>query len=265
VIPLKKIYSKISDGINLLKRLGFPGLKERICFIHIPKCGGQSIRRAITGLYKPWSLRTGALIIRPNEMAMREAEQMAGPRRGFIRTDLLNYHLALPGPNCLVGHYRLSRETIEKYKNEWDFITVIRNPVDRWYSHYFYNKNTDSIFNIDMELDEFVETERALSLGSEYVSVITGERDLNKLRSQEYIEETIRILRNFSVVGSLENLEKFCNDFMKKFGKSLNISHLNITPKEKKRGWEHIPDVIHKKVIQICQPDIEVYKSFNWK
>jgi hypothetical protein len=196
-------------------------------------------------------------------MAMREAEQLAGARRGFIRTDLLNYHLALPGPNCLVGHYRLSRETIEKYKNEWDFITVIRNPVDRWYSHYFYNKNTDSIFNIDMELDEFVETERALSLGSEYVSVITGERDLNKLRSQEYIEETISILKYFSVVGSLENLEKFGNDFRKKFGKSLHISHLNITPKEKKRGWENIPDVIHKKVIQICHPDIEVYKSFN--
>jgi hypothetical protein len=215
-------------------------------------------------VYKPWSLRKGVLII-PNEWAMREAEQLAGSRRGFIRTDLLNYHLALPGPNCLLGHYRFSRETIDKYKNEWDFITIFRNPVDRWYSHYFYNKNTDSIFNIGMELDEFVETVHALSMGSEYVSVITGERDLKKLRSQEYIEETIRILKNFSIVGSLENLDKFRDDFKKKFGKRLHIRHLNITQKKKKRGWEHIPDIIHKKVIQICQPDIEVYKSINWK
>lgn len=243
------MYYKISRGINFLKRLVFPGLKERVCFIHIPKCGGTSIRRAFSSMYKPWSLRNGTLII-PNERAMREAEQLAGSRRGFIRTDLLNYHLALPGPNCLFGHYRFSRETIDKYKNEWDFITIFRNPVDRWYSHYFYNKNTDSIFNIDMELDEFVETVHARSMGSEYVSVITGERDLKKLRSQEYIEETISILRNFSIVGSLENLDKFRGDFKEKFGKSLHIRHLNVTQKKQKRGWEHIPD-------------IEVYKSIN--
>ena len=72
-------------------------------------------------------------------------------------------------------------------------------------------------------------------------------------------------MRNFSIVGSLENLDKFRGDFKKKFGKRVHIRHLNITQKKQKREWEHIPDVIHKKVIQICQPDIEVYKSINWK
>jgi hypothetical protein len=257
----KKVSNRIDETTTLLKRLVFPELKERICFIHIPKCGGTSIRRAISNVYKPWTLKKGTHIISPREMAMREAEQLAGSRKGFVRTDLLNYHLALPSTKCLMGHYRFSRETIERYKNEWNFMTVIRDPVDRWYSHYFYNKNTNSIFNIDMELHEFVETELALSMGSEYVSVITGEREIKKLRSQRYIKETINILREFAVVGNLENLDKFYNDFKKKFGASLSIPHLNITSNNKRKGWEHIPDTIHQKVLEFCQPDIEIYRS----
>jgi hypothetical protein len=194
-------------------------------------------------------------------MAMREAEQLAGPRRYFVRTDLLNYHLALPAPKCVMGHYRFSRETFERYKDEWNFITVIRDPIDRWYSQYFYNKNTDSIFNIDTELDEFVETDRARSLGVVYVNVVTGETQLEKCRSQECIKEAVDILRKFAVVGSLENLDKFCDDFKKYFGASLSIPHLNFTPKKKREGWKHIPDAIHQKVLELCRPDIEVYRS----
>ena len=246
---------------NLVKRLVLPEVKERICFIHIPKCGGTSIRRAISSVYKPWPFRRATHVISAAEMAMREAEQLAGPRRNFVRTDLLNYHLALPAPRCVMGHYRFSRETIERYKDEWNFITLIRNPVDRWYSHYFYNKNTDSIFNIDKELDEFVETDHALFLGSVYVSVVTGETQRKLIRSQEYIEEAVNILRKFAVVGSLENLDKFCDDFKKHFGASLSIPHLNVTSKKKREGWGHIPDAIHQKVLELCRPDIEVYRS----
>ncbi|MDZ4345701.1 MAG: hypothetical protein U1E51_25080, partial [Candidatus Binatia bacterium] len=135
---------------------------------------------------------------------MREAEQLAGPRRNFVRMDLLNYHLALPAPRCVMGHYRFSRETLERYRDEWNFITLLRNPVDRWYSHYFYNKNNDSIYKINEELDEYVETDTALFLGSLYVSVVTGETQRKPIRTQEYIKEAVDILRNFAVVGSLE-------------------------------------------------------------
>ena len=242
---------------NLVKRLVLPEVKKRICFIHIPKCGGTSIRRAISSIYKPWPLGRATDIISAREMAIREAEQLAGPRRNFVRTDLLNYHLALPAPRCVMGHYRFSRETIERYKDEWAFITIIRHPVDRWYSHYFYNKNSNSIFNIAMELDEFVETNLARYLGSVYVSVVTGEPDYERLSVQEAVD----ILRMFSIVGCLENLDKFCDDFKKHFGASLSIPHVNVTPKKQREGWERIPDAIHQKVVEVCQPDIEVYRS----
>ena len=129
-LPLKTGCNIVYRTTNYLKRLVSQEVKERICFIHIPKCGGTSIRRAISSVYKPWPLGRATDVISPREMAMREAEQLAGPRRGFVRTDLLNYHLALPAPRCLMGHYRFSRETMERYKDEWDFITIIRNPVD---------------------------------------------------------------------------------------------------------------------------------------
>ena len=256
---------KISSGINFLKRLVFPGLKDRICFIHIPKCGGTSMRNALFNVYKPWNFQGRALTIHLQEMATREAERLAGPHSRYIRTDLLNYHLSMKEPKSIFGHYRLGRKTFENYKNDWNFITLIRNPVDRWYSHYFFNKNTDSIFNIDMELNEFVETQEALYMGSTYIDVITGETSLEKQRSQKYIEETISLLREFTIVGRLENLHKFCKDFKTKFSKDLHIPHLNITQSEKRKGWDNIPDAIHKKVVEICRPNIEIYRSINGK
>jgi hypothetical protein len=229
----------------------------------MPKCGGTSIRKALFNVYKPWSLEGVAITLKLNEMATREAEHLAGPHSRYIRTDLLNYHLSMKNLKCIIGHYRFSRETFERFKNDWHFITILRNPVERWYSHYFYARNIDSIYNIDMELNEFVETEKALYMGSSFIGVVTGETSLDKQRSQEYIEEAISILSKFTIVGFLENLNQFCKDFKTKFNKNLNIPHLNVTPSEKRKGWHNIPDVIHEKVLEICRPNIEIYKNIK--
>lgn len=110
-----KFHPAIGSWGSWLSRWVSPEIEKRICFIHIPKCGGKSIQRAIANTYKPWPFKSGAHVILAREMAMREAEQLAGQRRGFVRTDLLHYHLALRKARCIMGHYIVNKETVTRY------------------------------------------------------------------------------------------------------------------------------------------------------
>lgn len=100
-------------------------------------------------------------------------------------------------------------------------------------------------------------------MGCQYVSVMTGRRDAETLRSNACIDEAINTLSKFSLVGLLGSLDRFRDEFREKFGVRLNIPRINITPPEKRESREHIPEKIHQKVVLLCQPDIEVYRKIS--
>jgi hypothetical protein len=135
---------------------------------------------------------------------------------------------------CVVGHFHFSNNAFERYRDSWQFVTVLRNPIERWLSHYSYNLNSSSKYSIEMPLAEVVETNRARNFGRAYVDEVTDDIDKEQLGLDALIDTAIARFKSFALVGAVEKTPDFAQRFDQKFGYRLDIKRLNETPASKR-------------------------------
>ena len=247
---------------NGLKNLLDPPLEQhRIFFFHIAKCGGTSISQAIEKAYKPWREGRSQTVFRLDENAARFADDNSLGAGNDVRRDLLNYALSLPAVKCIVGHFHFSNIAFEQYRSTWNFVTVLRSPIQRWLSHYSYNLKSKSKYSIDLSLEEFVGTEQAASFGRAFVDEVTDDLDKSELSLDALVSIAIERYKGFSLVGSIEDSAGFARDFEKKFGCRLQIKHLNVTSPEKRLEALSISPETLSRISAICAPDIFLYEQ----
>lgn len=240
-----------------LKDLFDPPIKEhRIFFLHIAKCGGTSISNAIAKCYKPWRAENVANVVTLDEEAARFADQHALSGYRHVRRDLLNYLMAMPNIKCLSGHFQYSHIAHETFLNQWHFVTVLRDPVARWLSHYRYNATRG---RINIPIEEFIETNQARSFGRAFVDEITEDLDRNTFGIDALTEIALSRYRKFSVIGTIEHSADFAQRFEEKFGHKLRIPHLNRTPEQ--RDPNNLSGVILQRIHDLCAPDIQLHRT----
>jgi len=234
-----------------------PRLKEMIFFLHLPKCGGTSIANAIRRRYSASEI--GHL----DDKACVKAAEYLGRDLDDYRRDLLLYYVLQKDIRYLSGHFAYSQRAYEESRGRWHFMTVLRHPVDRWFSHFFYNKYTPTDrFQISEDLNSFVETERAFLWGRLYVRNLTegsDRPDVHTTDTSKGVAIAIKVLEGFSLVGCLEDLDTLCAQFARRFGVKLRIPVSNPNPVSKLKQRKQISEKIRKRVEEICQPDLEVY------
>jgi len=124
--------SSVSQAIAV--PLGTSTNAPRLCFIHVPKCAGGALHLALRRHY--------GLIERHHLSAIwsrRFASWQNTPLRSY-RLALLEKRLSSPRLRYVSGHYPITLELLEKHEAEWHFLTVLRPPVERWLSNYFFNR-----------------------------------------------------------------------------------------------------------------------------
>lgn len=237
-----------------------PIRNHRVCFIHVPKCGGTSLVHAIQACFSPWRRDRSGHVFHLSEPAARQAQETTGRSFPETRSHLLDYALAIPTARCVLGHFVVSGKCFEAHAAEWDFVTVLRDPVDRFLSHYFYNLDAPGAHSITSDLGDFLQTPNAVRLGQQYPMYLGGNAWGDRC-SDAAIEQTITTLGAFSLVGRLDQLDDFSTRFRQRFGGKLKLERRNVGDRRKREAQlaaveEHLP-----LIREICRPDLAVIEA----
>ena len=245
-----------------MRQLLGPKVKDRIFFLHFPKCGGSSVKSAIRrsfGLLESYRSDT-CLDLNP-VASLRAAELMGCPLMAY-REQLLLYYMASDRCRYICGHFDYSERAFQAFGRTWNFVTLLRHPVSKWISQYFFNKyKKDGHFRIEVDLETFLASEEGIALGSDYVQKLIGFSSPYHSTSDEAVQKAIQNLSHFSLVGILEKLDIFAKDYEALFGSKITIGRRNINPLSKSKQNELITEDIRMKITEICRPDLQIYEA----
>ncbi|WP_291317834.1 hypothetical protein [Desulfuromonas sp.] len=243
--------------------------KPGLILVHIPKTGGSSVASAIRRHY-----RLSDLNIRAGQSS-RAAEAltgMSGSDRGFdaavqsLRASLA-FYAAERGVKFITGHlwYEPAMKNLEG--RGYHCVSVIREPVARWYSAYFYRRfKSAGHGKIDLDIEAFLDSEQGRSLGSSYVRYLGGTQAGKDYCSHRAVTVAIERMRGLAVIGCLEDLKGFQNAMSQRFGLRLEIPHKRKSPVL--NNPEHLElmnkakgsNELRKRIEEICAPNMVIYE-----
>jgi len=135
------------------------------------------------------------------------------------------------------GHYPYSCRVFAGYEGDFHFITVLRNPLDRMLSLYYFNRfrKDRDYFSVECELSEWLSSVQARRAGTTFVRTFVGDLNVARRIAQAHcdprvmdaaVNEAIGNLRNFAIVGILEDIDDFENAMRQRYGARSSIGHL---------------------------------------
>lgn len=232
--------------------------KPCIFFMHIPKTGGMSL---ISSLKKNYPFN---FFLVDAESSLKAAKKVYGQEyNSFEHCFQLRQSVAAYAMEsrikCISGHIPYSRNLFENTDSKYLFITVLRDPVQRFISKYLYNfHKTGNHCSYDMTFSEYINSEIGRNSGREYLRFLNDANKSGKMTDSQMIEKSKENILKFDVVGFLEEMDRFAADFQKKTGLKLKIPHINRTA-----DLAEVKPFDQKKIErieEICKFDIEIYQ-----
>ena len=148
----------------------------------------------------------------------------------------------------------------ERFAGEWLFMTVLRDPVERWFSCYFYTRFKQSEhFRVSEELDTFVHSEMARAYGSTYVRHLACVRYDQDASTSHHIAHACNVLERFTLLGDVGELPAFFDRFGEIVGVRLRMDTANSSPASLQKQRAILDDALPRKVEELCAPDMAVY------
>jgi hypothetical protein len=192
--------------------------------------------------------------------AALEAANALGQDRVAYNRDILLYYLAQDF-RFVSGHFAFNNIAYKKYGDKYDFVTLLRDPVKKWISVYFYTRTQEGKSVADKNiLEAFLDTETAVGYGSDYAMKFAGDDTISDFTSQEAVDRAISNLNHFDLVGVLEQLPLFISDFRALYGVQLDVPVMRRNPVSADMRKEQITPEIEARIAELCRPNMAIYQ-----
>jgi len=234
----------------------------RVAFVHVPKCAGTSAAESLYRALYPQVMKVTRLYGRIDLAASRTAEEMSGVDMMTSRQVALINCLSDPLTRFVSGHVYANPAVVKGFA-DWKFLTVLRNPVDRFVSEYVYNryKSRDWLKVAD-DFEDFLASDRARSSGSLLARYFSG-MDSARIASDpdRAVEASLANLQSFASVGFMDDLQGWMNRLEPVLGARPKMPFLNKSPRP--ALYEEIeasPD-LSARVASLCEIDSRIYEE----
>jgi len=238
-----------------------PTAHQRVYFQHVTKCAGTSLRAALmsalqeqgatpASFYQLEPVKTNAFA---NAMDIDSIQ---------VRDLLLADRLSKADCRFIAGHFRYTSAVHEALLPSVVSVTVLRDPVDRFLSLYYYNRYKQAEHGKEtLPLDVYVTRPKAQRSAEDYVRLFRGTGgDSRAFATADDVEQACSNLDRFSVVGCLEYLPAFLDAVEQASGLVLDLPRLNKSPAPATERYKDLPDELFEEISRLCQPSRQVYE-----
>jgi hypothetical protein len=248
------------------------GLDKKVVFIHVPKCGGTSVTSAIGAACQKLPVGDGRNLITLNSRASSEVIQLLEETNYpydssndypvlHLREQLLAYYLGFRNVDFISGHFPFNATVYDRLGKSYLFMTILRDPVQRWISSYFFNRfKSGEHRKINQEIEQYLKSDFGRSQGYEMVKFIGGADRSGDYTSTHALERAKSNLAKFDMVGFIEDMSGFKREFKKTAGATLKIKVKNPSPVDNSLKQEVLTRETLDNIKEICAPDLELYQ-----
>ncbi len=253
---------------NIYHRLTRKGNRKGLVFHHIPKTAGTTVSselRKAAGLLKwgPISGKSTDAVIRrvhgekPDERGASTDDMDAQYRIQEFRRYILLYHL-MQEKQLINGHVFYDDAFRHAFEDDYCFVSLLRQPVERLVSHYLYNRYQARHREFPAFKD-YLDTPRAKLVANLQVVFLAG-CQYRDVTWQERTSAAMKHAENMSFLGSVDNLDRFADYLSTQFGRRINFDRPRKTSKSPGEASEILSNASWRaRMEQMCRYDIELY------
>lgn len=233
-------------------------MPDAVTFIHAPKCGGTSVGSALRARY----IYSQATISLEESTAMRrllwpEAEGLERFYREFEVRDMMMAQLVARGVRCISAHARYNPVLRRTETPQRRYLTLLREPVSRFVSHYLYLTRRHPGSVEGGSLEEFLASEQALRFGSEYLFYFAGRYQVDEPDVGGLVRDACTHLDSFDLVGDTARMDQFRKGVERVLGVRLLSLKRNTRPAE---SGPRFSEAQMDRIREICAPDLAIYE-----
>jgi hypothetical protein len=237
----------------------------KLCCCHVPKCAGTALWSAVAKQTPTaWQrLMMNRFVL--NLRACQVASELEGVDYPQLASALASYHLADPKHAFVKGHFHCPPGMVARFSPSWGFLTILREPVDRFISAFVYDTYKDSqVFRNDLDIEAFLESQRGYYEGKIYLYHFSDYfrdpvRDDARVAAAK--AEALDTLARFRLVGVVEEMDAWLQRFHAIFGRRLVVPKVNRSPKPEMAQKIRSDPGLMRRIEALCETDLEIYEK----